>query len=103
MLVRVEFMTDGNFESLGSEDVVLFGEGTLHRQPRLLETVAVITESSTKALESWPYIQAIRNLNGVSAKVLSPSGGGWQEGKIRVRVVIEFEKDEQLPPSDAPT
>jgi hypothetical protein len=103
MLVRVEFMTDSNFESLGSEDVVQVQAGILHKQPRLLETINEIHQSSITALSSWPYAQAARNLNGIPVSVLKTSGDGWQKGKLRVRVVIEFEKDEQLPPTDAPT
>jgi hypothetical protein len=103
MLVRVKFMTDGNFESLGSEDVVQVQAGSLYKQPRLIETINEIRQSSISALASWPYAQATRDSNGIPVSVLKISGGGWQKGKLRVRVVIEFEKDEQLPPTDAPT
>jgi hypothetical protein len=99
-------MSNENFEPLASEDVLLVDQGILHRQTRLLETIAVITESSTKALESWPYVEAVRRSSGVPASVLRASGGGWQKGKLRIRVVVEFEQDqspqENWPP-DAPT
>lgn len=85
---------DSNFEPLGQDDVLHIPQGTPQsRAPRLMETVAVFSSSFNESFNGWPYALFVTSPEGYPISILKTSGGGWQKGKLRIRVVVEFEPD----------
>jgi hypothetical protein len=87
---------DSNYQPLGEDDVLQISNGRSGRgQPRLMDTVALFTASLKEALNAWPFVGFVRASEGYPVSILKASGSGWQEGKLRVRIVVEFEPDPQ--------
>jgi KGK domain len=87
---------DSNYQPLGEDDVLQIPQSASgHREPRLMDTVTPFTDSLKEALNSWPYVPFVRSSEGYPVSILKTSGGGWQKGKLRVRIVVEFEPDPQ--------
>jgi KGK domain len=87
---------DSNYQPLGEDDVLHIPESASgHRESRLMNTVAPFTASLKEALNSWPYVAFAKSSEGYPVSILKTSGGGWQQGKLRVRIVVEFEPDPQ--------
>jgi KGK domain len=85
---------DSNFEPLGQDDVLHIPVGTPQsRSPRLMDTVSVFTASFNESFNGWPYASFVTSSEGYPISILKTSGGGWQKGKLRIRVVVEFEPD----------
>jgi hypothetical protein len=58
-----------------------------------MDMLAAFTESFRGAVSAWPYADFVMHETGYPITVLKTSGGGWQKGKLRIRVVIEFEPE----------
>jgi KGK domain len=85
---------DSNYQPLSEDDVLQIPQNaSSHREPRLMETVSLFTASLKEALNAWPYVAFVTNPSGYSVSILKASSGGWQKGKLRVRIVVEFEPD----------
>jgi KGK domain len=90
-------MNENRFETLGPDDVFQLAPGKIHtRSEKMIDTVAPFTESMKQALATWPYCSFVTSPDGLEVSVLRTSGGGWQNGKLRMRVVVEFEPEPQL-------
>jgi KGK domain len=50
-------------------------------------------------LNAWPCVSFVTSPTGYPVSILKTLGGGWQKGKLRIRVVVEF-KPEQPPKSE---
>lgn len=86
---------DSNYQPLGEDDVLQIPQGASgNREARLMDTVAPFTASLKDALNSWPYISFVRSSEGYPVSILKTSGGGWQKGNLRVRIVVEFEPEQ---------
>jgi KGK domain len=85
---------DSNYQPLGEEDVLQIPQNASGcRESRLMETVSLFTASLKEALNAWPYVSFVTSSTGYSVAILKASGGGWQKGKLRVRIVVEFKPD----------
>jgi KGK domain len=92
---------DSNYQPLGEDDVLQIPQSASGRkEPRLMETVALFTTSLKEALNAWPFIGFVTSPTGHSISILKASGGGWQKGKLRVRIVVEFEPEPKPVVSD---
>jgi hypothetical protein len=93
---------DSNYQPLGEDDVLQIPQGASgRREPRLMETVSLFTASLKEALNAWPFVGFVTSLTGYPVSILNTSGGGWQKGKLRVRIVVEFEPEPEPVVSDA--
>jgi hypothetical protein len=85
---------DSNYQPLDEEDVLQISQWTSSsKTPRLMETVSLFTASLKDALNAWPYVSFVTSPTGYPASILKTSGGGWQKGKLRIRIVVEFEPE----------
>lgn len=101
-------MNENNFEPLADDDVLHIEQGMFPNAPnKLIDTAGPFSDAVKKALASWPYVNLVNQDKGLPGSILKTSGGGWQKGQLRVRVVIEFQSDppfsEDWPPQDAVT
>jgi hypothetical protein len=88
-------MPENNYEPLGQDDVVQIPVGLIvNGSPRFMDTLTPFIESFKEAVRSWPYAPLVMHEKGYPITVLKTSGGGWQKGKLRIRVVIEFEPEQ---------
>jgi hypothetical protein len=86
---------DSNYQPLDEEDVLQIAQSASgHREQRWMDTVAPFTASLKEALNSWPYVPFVRSPEGYPVSILKTSGGGWQKGNLRVRIVVEFEPEQ---------
>lgn len=91
-------MNENRFEPLGQDDVVQIPHGVPGRNAtRLMDTLAAFTQAFKSALNAWPYADFVMHEKGYPITVLKTSGGGWQKGHLRIRVVFEFEPE--VPPN----
>lgn len=92
---------DSNYQQLGEDDVLQISVGTSKNgTPRLMDTVALFTNSLKEALGGWPYVGFVMSSTGYPISILKASGGGWQKGNLRVRIVVEFEPEPKPVDSD---
>jgi hypothetical protein len=92
---------DSNYQLLGEDDVLQIPQSASgRREPRLMETVSLFTASLKEDLNSWPYVAFVTSPTGYPVSILKNSGGGWQKGKLRVRIVVEFEPEPEPVISD---
>lgn len=93
---------DSNYQPLSEDDVLQIPKGTPSSSaPRLMETVSLFTASLKEALNAWPYVSFATSPTGYPVSILKTSGGGWQKGKLRVRIVVEFEPESEPVVSDS--
>jgi hypothetical protein len=92
-------MPENNYEPLGQDDVLQIPQGTPdNRATRFMDTLSAFTQSFKSALNAWPYESFVMHEKGYAVTVLRTTGGGWQKGKLRIRVVVEFEPEQ--PPEE---
>jgi KGK domain len=90
-------MNENPFETLGPKDVLKADRGSFNeKSEEMIETVASFLLTMGEPLSRWPYVGCLTMSDGVPVTVLKESGGGWQKGKLRMRVVVEFEPEPQL-------
>jgi hypothetical protein len=90
-------MNENRFEPLDSEDVLQIPHRTFNTgSPRFMDLLSAFSESFRTALNDWSYNSLVMHETGFPISVLKTSGGGWQKGRLRIRVVFEFEPE--LPP-----
>lgn len=79
--------------NLDKDDVVSMKENQLVSYPiaKLEDIEASIKGYMHKGVLSWLSDE------GVPCEVLRTTGGGWIQGKIRIKTIIEFTPDEPIP------
>ncbi len=91
------------FEPLNDDDVIQVG---VTGYPKLIDRCSAITQSVKDLLREWPYKKLLERHAVSDAEVLKTTGGqGWQRGKIRIKISVEFCPDEPIdktwPPPEA--
>jgi hypothetical protein len=91
------------FEPLDQDEVVvlkndyckiLIGQPTFRTRELTYQAIQVLRVHDPLANKCWDKSQQPWVTEGVKAKVLKYGAKNWQEGKVRMRIVVEFCPDE---------